>query len=81
MAGAPDPVVRVTHYAVVEFFGLPHLVLDRARWIGMHSWRDGPNQHSIEWVMAGGPNVRTEYDDIDKWKAILRQAAPFLTRE
>lgn len=56
----------------VRFGDLTHLRIDATKLIGFQSWREGYGNHKfvIEYTMTGGQIV-CEYDDEEKWKAIL----------
>lgn len=59
------PVVRVemSHYAL--------RYIQRSQLGPFQAWRDGPKHFSIEYHLANGQKMLTEYDDPAKWKAIL----------
>lgn len=69
----------------IRFNGVTHFRCDRRELIGLQSWlvnrgRITPT-YSIQFYTArSGPDIILEYDDIAKWKEVLRQldAIPFL---
>jgi hypothetical protein len=64
--------VTADFYAIrVHIGGALHVHVDRAKLLGVHSWRDSEHDHSIEFVMKGGSMV-TEYTDRKRWAAILK---------
>lgn len=56
----------------VRFGGLTHLRIDATKLIGFQSWREGYGNRKfvIEYTTTGGQIV-CEYDNEEKWKAIL----------
>jgi hypothetical protein len=68
-----QPEIRVvaTYYAFKVMIGdLCHVRLDRQRFVGFQSWREGPCRFCIEYTLQGG-DILTEYDTIEKWRAVL----------
>lgn len=55
----------------VLFGGTIHLSLRRSKLLGLQSWRYGESNYFIEFTMAGGGVITSEYDDVEKWKVIL----------
>lgn len=56
----------------VAFNTVTHVRLDPRKLLGHQAWVDnnGNNKFVIEYTMEGG-SIRCEYDDIEKWKAVL----------
>lgn len=66
------PRVAVDHYAIRVYFGdVLHIHVKRSAFLGLQSWSDGPNDYSIEFSLTEG-SILTEYDDAEKWLAILK---------
>ncbi len=53
--------------------GLPHVYLSRKEFVGFQSYFENESKCSIEFHCKGGVVVTTEYDSMDKWKAVLRE--------
>jgi hypothetical protein len=58
--------------------GIPHLSLDREKLVGFQSWKEN-TRYTIEWTFSEGAVIITEYDDKDKWSAILKEVDVILT--
>lgn len=55
----------------VKFCGLMHLNIKRSALLGIQSWRHGDENYFIQFTMDGGAEITSDYDDVEKWKAIL----------
>ena len=67
------PTVQTAFDSIRIYFGdLLHLHVQRSKLLGIQSWRNGDKNYSIQYVMVGG-TVTTEYDDKEKFEAILKQ--------
>jgi hypothetical protein len=67
------PTVEMSFNALkVRFGDVTHLRIDATKLIGHQSWREGYGNRKfvIEYTTTGGQIV-CEYDEEDKWKAIL----------
>ena len=56
----------------IRFDGVLHLALVRSKLLGVHAWRYGDRNYTIEYTMTGG-NITCEYDEETKSRAILEQ--------
>lgn len=68
------PVIKVEmrHYSLRVYINdILHVCIPRPLFGAFQSWRDGPNHFSIEYYLKDGTKLLTEYDDPEKWKAIL----------
>lgn len=64
--------VEVGHYYFkVLIDDTIHVCIDRKEFVGVTSWYDCETQCSIEWVTKTN-TFRTEYDSVEKWKAVLQ---------
>jgi len=59
----------------IKFNGITHFRCDRRELIGLQSWLINRGRvtpvYSIEMCMKCGNNIILEYDNINKWKAVL----------
>lgn len=71
---APNaPRIEVDHYAIRVYFGdALHLHVDRSAYLGLQAWSDGPNDYSIEFSLRENSALLVEYDNAEKWLAILK---------
>jgi len=64
--------VVADHYSIRIYFGnVLHVYLKRSAFLGLQSWSDSSNEFSIEFALVGGSLI-VEYDDAEKWLAILK---------
>ena len=69
---APTIRVEMGHYALRIYINdTLHLYIQRSQLGPFQAWRDGPKHFSIEYHLANGQKLLTEYDTPEKWKAIL----------
>jgi hypothetical protein len=67
------PTISLEFDSLRIYFGdTLHLHVKRSKLLGVQSWRYGENNYSIEYTMDGN-NILTEYDDKEKFEAILRR--------
>ena len=63
--------VELAYNAIrVRFDGVLHMHIKRTDLLAVQAWRFQKN-YSIEYTLAGGKTVLSEYDDEAKWLAIL----------
>jgi len=68
----PCARVIIDHYCIKVYFGdALHIYVKRSSFLGLSSWSDGPSDYSIEFSLTDG-SVLVEYDDPEKWLAILK---------
>ncbi len=53
--------------------GILHLRFVQQQLIGIQSWKEGPSWFSIEYYFKEAKPILCAYDNIDKWKAVLKQ--------
>lgn len=49
-----------------------HVCIDRHKFVGITTWFDCDTQCSIEWITETNKFI-TEYDSIEKWKAVISE--------
>lgn len=65
--------LKINHYTIKLFFdGLVWMHLQRADFVGYHSWSDGNGAYSIEFITKTNSFV-IEQDNKEKWVAILNE--------
>jgi hypothetical protein len=75
---APSIKVQTTFDMVRVLFGdTIHLMFARSKFIGLQSWMYGNRNYFIEITLDGG-TIQTEYDDVEKWKSILKELGNIL---
>jgi hypothetical protein len=64
---------KINYYSLRLYIeGILALHIRRRKYIGFHAWTDGNERYCIEFH-TGKKNILTEWDNIDKWKAILKE--------
>lgn len=67
-----DIRVELHFDAIKIYFGnLLHAYILRSKLLGIQSWRAGENNYFIEYTLNGN-NLLTEYDDLEKFQAVLK---------
>lgn len=71
-----DKIYSIEVYAnklIICIEDVLHIAIDRDELVGIQSWVTdmGPNKYLIEYYTKT-TKIITEYDDVDKWKSILR---------
>lgn len=65
--------VIIGHYYFKVMVGeLLHVCIDRKEFVGINSWYDCDTMCVIEYVTKTN-TIRTEYDNIEKWKSVLKE--------
>lgn len=55
----------------ISINNIPHLKFQKRRYIGLQSWYVSKNDFRIE-IYLEGATILTEYNSLDKWKAVLK---------
>lgn len=56
----------------IYFDEILHLnIVDISDLTAVQSWKAGENNYWIQYYMAKGNDIKSQYNDIEKWKSIL----------
>lgn len=70
--------IKINHYTIkILWNGLVWMHLQRAEFVGYHSWSDGNGAYSIEFITKTNSFV-IEQDTKDKWIEILKALNQYL---
>lgn len=65
--------VEIGHYYFkVLIDGLIHVCIDQKEFVGISSWTDCETMSVIEYITRTNC-IRTEFDNIEKWKIVLQE--------
>ena len=67
-----DPIL--SRFTKIYINDILHLAIDRSKLIGLQTWKNDTNNVSVyyvEFYFDGEKSIRSEYNEIDKFKKIM----------